>query len=163
MYMINKNGFLYKYVYNGIEKAYFCVTHHSEKADDTFSKSFDFYEKEVPLTEACVEDIYNINFYVYWDCGIDNVSDKWEVPASKIWVDGEKLKLEHDGHLPGWNIDDKHLCSKYVNMSEIEQYAIEYKYLVKDGVKLEQEFVDGRIVSRQEFEALFETHLNENI
>jgi len=34
---------------------------------------------------------------------------------------------------------------------------------VKDGVKLEQEFVDEKIVSRQEFETLFETHWNENI
>lgn len=163
MYVKNKNGLLYKYVYNRMEKAYFCVTHHSEKADDTFSKNFDFYEKELPLTESCVEDIYNIHFYVYWDSGIDKVGDKWEVPASKTWMDGEKLKLEHDGHLPEWNIDDKYLCSQYVDMSEIEQYAIEYRYLVKNGEKLEQEFVDERIVSRQEFEALFEKHFIENI
>jgi len=84
--MINKNGLLYKYVYNGMEKAYFCVTHHSEKADDTFSKSFDFFEKEVPLTESSIEDIYNINFYVYWDCGIEKVDAKWNVPVSKTWM-----------------------------------------------------------------------------
>ncbi len=27
---------------------------------------------------------------------------------------------KHDGHLPGWNIDDKYLCSKYAHNGECD-------------------------------------------
>lgn len=163
MYMKNKNGVFYRYVYNGMEKAYFCVTHYSEKTDKDFQQKTSFYKKEVDMSDDCVKDIYDVKCYVYWNSKIEGISDRWEIPILRPWMDDKVVRLQHEGLLSGWETDEKYLCSKYVELSAIEGYEIEFEYIVKDGVKLEKKEIIKKKVERQEFEEIFEKHLSENI
>ena len=61
MYLLFKNGKLYKYVYSGMTKSYFAVTHFKEKCIDGFNPIFNFYEKEIGFGHRVIRSVYFAN------------------------------------------------------------------------------------------------------
>ena len=57
----------------------------------------------------------------------------------------------------------KGLSETYLKAEKIEGYSVEYKYVVKDGKKLDEPLVVEKEVDRQEFDELVEMYRSTNI
>lgn len=160
MYLIDNKGLLFRYVYNGIEKKYFCVTKDKNKVSEGFIQSYDFYKKEIPIDDPKIEEIFDVKFYVYWDCKIKGVVDKkWGIHTSDYFSDGT-VKIYHEGTLPGWRFEEKGLCAYFLEKEQIEGCSVKYKYVVKDGKKLDEPLEIEKEISVEEFCKIIEEYQN---
>ena len=148
-------------LYDSIEEdeSFYLITKNKEKAGSDFSKSKRSYYKIISQLDSSIQDIYDVDFYIEWDSKMPKVQKKWKVTS----LYDDKVKLFHEGHLPGWTIEEKLICSLVLDMEEIERYSIKYMYIIKDGKKLEEPFVIENEVNKEEFKEIFEQYINKNI
>lgn len=154
MYIVYSNK-IYRFLISAME----LLTYKLEKIDNSFENDDGIYYKKIEYSDINIQDIYDVDFYIEWDSKMPKVQKKWKVTS----LYDDKVKLFHEGHLPGWTIEEKLICSLVLDMEEIERYSIKYMYIIKDGKKLEEPFVIENEVNKEVFKEIFEQYINKNI
>lgn len=153
---------IYELIYCGLVDKKVISTYYIEKTDKTFYNVSDYYAKDYSSTDPDIQDIYDVKFYIKWDSQLESVITKWHIETCDYFTDGS-VRLCHEGYLPGWKIVEKGLSETYLKAEKIEGYSVEYKYVVKDGKKLDEPLVVEKEVDRQEFDELVEMYRSTNI
>lgn len=164
MYLVDNKGLLFRYVYNGIEEKYFCVTKDKNKVSEGFIQSYDFYKKEIPIDDPQIESIYDMHYLVDYDTKLECVPTTWKVDEEEITLTGEKILLIFGhGRLPGWEIVENTVCKKMVKIEEVKNIRIVYKYKVKEGKKYDIPLREERTLTIEEFKQMAEYYRDSNI
>ena len=150
------------YSYRNLVECKKIVTRIEEKSDGDFYKNRSVWVKIIGETDPNIQDIYDVKFYIKWDSQLESVITKWHIETCDYFTDGS-VRLCHEGYLPGWKIVEKGLSETYLKAEKIEGYSVEYKYVVKDGKKLDEPLVVEKEVDRQEFDELVEMYRSTNI
>lgn len=159
MFITYKN-ILYRYLGDDQE----IVTYFENKIDKDFKEDEGVFFKEIEQSDKNIEDIFELKFYVEWDSGIENTPSEWYVQHSKGIILDNKMKLYFaQGHLPGWNVEEKTICSNIIDFNEVEKYIVQYEYSVKKGRKLEEKEIDREYATKEEFIEKFNQYLVDNI
>lgn len=152
------------YSYRNLRDCNKIVTRKVEKSNETFYKHRSVWVKVIENIDKNIEDIFDLKFYVEWDSGIENTPSEWYVQHSKGIILDNKMKLYFaQGHLPGWNVEEKTICSNIIDINEVEKYIVQYEYFVKKGRKLEEKEIDRQYVIKEEFIEKFNQYLADNI
>lgn len=116
-------GNKYKFVSNKRRKG--IITRCVQKTDGSFLKENDTYYKSVD--EKDLSDIYTVEFYVFFDTGLKDVSAWWKVTEADLSDDKVKLRFA-EGILPGWNIEEKNVCTNEIDFNEISCAKVEFVF-----------------------------------
>ena len=104
-------GYEYAYISNRRSKE--IVTSQKVKIDGSFNSEKGFYYKKV--SEDDLTDIYNIEFCVTYKSGLKDVPITWILEnEAKVIVDNKIQLVFAEGILPGWDIVEKNVCSKFL-------------------------------------------------
>ena len=123
-------GMFYQYV--STDKACSIVTAHNEKVHDGFVLKDGVYYKTI--SDDDVSDIFEIRYRVKYDTEIPGVSDEWEIGTGTQDVKEDKILIRYsNGILPEWMVEEKNVCTKYVDKKEIEFGEIIRLYQKKNG------------------------------
>lgn len=121
-------GNKYKFVSNKRRKG--IITRCVQKTDNTFLKENDIYYK--PIDKKDLSDIYATEFYIFFDAGLKGVSSWWKVSEADL-SDG-KVKLRFaEGILPGWNIEEKNVCTNEIEFNEIPYAKVKFVFTKING------------------------------
>ena len=155
---IKYNGILYRYLDDDRE----LLTYMESKIDKNFEEDEGIYYRQILKNDPHIQDIYDVKFYIKWDSQLESVITKWHIETCDYFTDGN-VRLCHEGYLPGWKIVEKGLSETYLKAEKIEGYSVEYKYVVKDGKKLDEPLVIEKEVDKQEFDELIEIYRSTNV
>ncbi|HQA59130.1 MAG TPA: hypothetical protein PK033_14820 [Acetivibrio sp.] len=138
------------------EKTHFVIiTRLKAKTDTSFLSTGKAFYKYIPKDDADIQDIFGVQFFLQWNSHLKNVEKKWEILTESEYLKGNQVLLKFfNGILPGWNIEEQTVCSKYVDIVECEDFAVKYTYTVKDGNKLKEPTISEQKVSKEEFQKL---------
>jgi len=161
MFMIYKNN-LYHILDE--KKHYVIVTRQKSKADADFLSTKESFYKEIPKEDKYIEDIYKVQFFLKWESNFDDVDNTWEILAEHEYIKDNKVLLKFvNGILPGWEVEEQAVCSKYVDIDECEDFTAIYTCTVKNGKVLMNPMVLEQKVSKEEFQNLVLKHQIKNI
>lgn len=121
-----------KYLYISNRRTKEIVTHIRMKIDESFicDKGL-FYKK---ITDEELTDIYDVEFWVKYESGFDNVSVWWKLGSDRNTVTRNHVTLIFsEGILPGWKIVEKNVCSTEVDIVSLSETKIKIIYKKKDG------------------------------
>lgn len=127
MVAIYKNN-KYKFVSNKRRKG--IITRCVQKTDGSFLKENDMYYKSVD--EKDLSDIYMVEFYVFFDTGLKDVSSWWKITEADLSDNKIKLRFA-EGILPGWNIEEKNVCTNKINFNEIPYAKVKLEFKKING------------------------------
>lgn len=168
---IKYNSTLYRYSKKNRE----ILTYYTEKTDETFKPYSKLYYKEIELDDEKIEDIYDVDFYVYY---MDDSETLKNACVSGIWCVNEGkplyrtpkieenelgLGLDNLSLSEDWIRDDRSSCSKIVNLYDCKDYTVKYKYIFKNGKVLSKEEVVKEKMDAEEFKAEMLKYRTENI
>lgn len=161
MFMIYKNN-LYHIL---DEKSHFVIiTKHKTKADGDFLSTKESFYKEIPKDDKYIQDIFRVQFFLKWDSHLADVDNTWEILAEHEYIKDNQVLLKFvNGILPGWDVEEQAVCSKYVDIDECEDFLVVYTYTVKDGDVLKKPMVLEQKVSKEDFEKLVLKYQIKNI
>lgn len=123
------NDNLYFYTANKKEKN--IITKNPKKADEDFKKEEDIFYKGVSEDE--LTDIFSVELCIDYNTGLPNTPLHWLVSVNEIKNDKVLLRFS-EGILPGWNIEEKNVCIKYIDLNEIEGAKIVYRYKKRNAM-----------------------------
>lgn len=101
-----------------------------QKTDGSFLKENDTYYK--PVDEKDLSDIYMIEFYIFFDAGLKGVSSWWKITEADLLDNKAKLRFA-EGILPGWNIEEKNVCTNEINFNEIQYAKVKFVFTKING------------------------------
>lgn len=129
-------GKQYKLIQNKRDKCFEFVTKKSENINNKFKKNNNIFYKKINDLSV-LDDIYDISLFVEYDTHLKNVSNLWKIPFTQEYLYNEKIKLIFaEGILLGWSIEEKNVCSKYINIDQIQAaYIIKTRKLNKEEKK----------------------------
>ena len=156
------NNFLYRYIKN---KDHFeIITYDKNKVDKNFTLDGDIYYKQIPKDDKCIQDIFDVEYFLKWDSGLKDVDSKWRILTIGVQMKENQILLTFDkGILPGWNAEEQTVCSKYVDIDECEDFSVVYTYTVKDGNVLKEPLKEEQKVLKEEFQKLVHQYRTRNI
>lgn len=99
-----------------------------------FSEGGIFYK---PVGYDEIDHIYSTKYVVTYDTGIENVPVEWEVEL----YNGKLLLRYKGGLLPGWQVENKNVCIRCVEPSDIASAKEIKMYKKKDGVRLDRFYI----------------------
>ena len=106
------------------------ITRIQQKADDDFIKDGSIFFK--PITEDELSDIFSVDICINYDANLPNTPNKWSVDLSDSELDNNSFLLRFtEGLLPGWEVEDKNVCTKRIHFDEITDAGIIYRYSKK--------------------------------
>lgn len=161
MFMIYKNN-----LYHTLDEKshYVIITRQKTKADGDFLSTKKSFYKEIPKDDKYIQDIYKVQFFLKWDSHLDDIDNVWEILAEHEHIKDNKVLLKFfNGILPGWEVEEHAVCSKYVDIDECEDFRAVYTYTVKDGNVLNEPMVLEQKVSKEDFQNLIFEHQIRNI
>lgn len=127
-------GRIYAYVSNSTNKV--ITTRQKGKADTDFKKDRDDFYKEV--NEEDITDVFEVRYWAAYDAGLPDTPSLWIVQEEAGGIEKERIQLMFcNGILPGWEIEEKNVCTKFVEITEIKSTIVEYLYRKKDGKTLD--------------------------
>ena len=135
------------YVYISNKKAKGILTTHSEEAPNEYRCKNG--EQFLGMQDNELSEIFEIRYKVKYNTGIPGVPFEWGVGSGMEDVNGDTILIRFsDGFLPGWDIEEKDVCLKYVNKNDIEFGEVIKTFYKKTGVLLDSpekviERVDG--------------------
>lgn len=135
-----------------------------EKIDNNFEKKWDYYQKNLLPTDPLIQDIYHVRFLLHWESGFEKVNPEWVILTDREYMNGDKVLLRFVyGHLPGWEVEEQTVSKKYVDISECDDFTVQYIYSVKDGKKLDEPETKEEKVTQEEFQRLVIGYRSENL
>lgn len=98
-----------------------------------------FVSLEFNLTDLEISDVYELQYGVYYNSGLDFLPKRYESPMFK--KNGEiEIQYATKAHLPGWKRDSPYLNSKRTR--EITKGYLTYTWHKKQGQVLSQKYVE---------------------
>lgn len=123
------NDTIYSYVANRGKKE--IITRNGNKTNADFKRDGEVFCKTV--SEEELADIFNVEIWVKYNTGYPNTPFYWQVEIDgRGYADGKILLRFSEGILPGWDIEEKNVCIKYVDVKEIEKAKVVYVYKRKE-------------------------------
>ena len=136
------NDILYSYIANKREKN--IITRNPKKVDKDFKKEGNIFYKSI-ISEDELSDIFSVGLLINFNTGLPNTPLHWLVAVDEI-KDNKILLRFSKGILPGWDIEEKNVCIKYIDLNEIEDAKIVYLYKKRNGlVCIPPQRVENRI------------------
>ncbi len=146
----NKRDYLY--VANRRRKE--IITTQLQKVDMSFVHEGDLYFKEI--TEEELSDIYDVEFWVSYKTNIPNTPERWKLSNEKATITKEGILLIFaEGILPGWDVVEKNVCSRRVDISEIFGARMVLVYKKKDGRICNERLIEERSIAVSELNEYF--------
>lgn len=138
------------------EKTHFdIITRLKTKADGDFLSTRKSFYKKITKDDKCIQDIFDVQFFLNWDSHLKNVDKRWEILTDGEYMKGNQVLLRFvNVLLPGWTVEEQVVCSKYVDIDECEDFFVVYTYKVKNGKRLETPVAEEQKVSKEEFQKL---------
>ena len=131
------NGELYEIVRNG--EKYQIITYQDNKASQGFTKHKDLYFKTVSDDDIMLTDIFG------------SIKD-------------EKVRLRlAEGYLPGWEVEEKGVCVKEIELEDVLDSKIIYKYIKREGIKLESPYIEEKNISKEELKSMYDMYKKGNL
>ena len=128
-------GTQYKIIKDG--KRWELISKKPNSIEAGFTKGGDLFYKSIDNL-TLLDDIYDMWIMVVYDTHFDKVSKQWRLEITKEFFMDNKVKLLFgEGLLPGWTVEDKNVCSKYVDISEISDAYIVKRSLVDNNERRE--------------------------
>lgn len=156
------NRELYEIVRNG--KKYEIITYQDNKASEGFIKDKDLYFKTVLDDDIMLTDIFNVEFYVYYNTGLPSVQSEWRISLGGASIKDEKVRLRFaEGYLPGWEVEEKGVCVKDIELEDILDSKIIYNYIKREGIKLESPYIEEKNISKEELKNMYVMYKKGNI
>lgn len=110
------NGNYYYYVFNRRESN--IITNHQDKVSDDFIFEDGVFYKKAAFDE--LEEVFNVKYIISYNAKVANVSSEWEITNSALDVQDNSVMLRYsNGIIPGWIIEEKNVCIKYVDIQDI--------------------------------------------
>lgn len=129
-------GKQYKIVKDG--KSWELVSKNPDCVKDGFVKDGKLFYKSVNDLSQ-VDDVYDMWVMVEYDTHLEKVNKTWRLEITKEFFTGNEVKLLFgEGILPGWKVEDKNVCSKYVNVCDISTAFIIKKSVINNSEKRER-------------------------
>lgn len=110
------------------------ITRSLQKINPEFKKDDDgvFYKA---VSESELADVFNVEFWVSYNTGLPNTPLYWQVDLDEQdSVNGKILLRFSEGILPNWEIEEKNVCKKYVDVSELKEAKIIYVYKKRNNI-----------------------------
>ncbi|KNY28483.1 hypothetical protein [Pseudobacteroides cellulosolvens] len=140
------------------------ITRQKSKADEDFLSTKESFYKEISKDDKYIQDVYTVQFFLKWDSHLDGVDKTWEILTEHEYLKENQVLLKFvNGILPGWEVEEQAVCSKYVDIDECEDFLVVYTYTVKDGDVLKIPMVLEQKVSREDFQKLVLKYQIKNI
>lgn len=153
-------GYEYTYISNRRSKE--IVTSQKVKIDGSFNSEKRYYYKKV--SEDDLTDIYNIEFWVTYKSGLKDVPITWILGSeAKVIVDNKIQLVFAEGILPGWDIVEKNVCSKWVELSDISEAKMVTVYKKKNGIICEPRVQEERNISNTDLVLLHSKYCRKNL
>ena len=121
-------GMEYKYVSNKRSKE--IITSQVTKTDRSFLKDRNIYYKSVD--DAELTDIYSVEFMVRYDPHLKDVPTWWKVTKADVFDNSIRIRFAY-GILPDWDIEEKNVCTKHIDIKDFSEAKIIFTYKKKDG------------------------------
>ena len=150
----------YYYVLN--KKISNLVTKKKTKIDLGFKRSDNKYFK--PIQKEELKDIFDIEYWVTYDCGINNISTEWKIGSNTFDIIENSVLIRYsDGIIPGWDIEEKSVCTKLINKKEISNFKIIKKYIRKDNLDLPEILEEEIKLNFNEFKKIHNKYCKYNL
>lgn len=154
------NDTIYSYVANRRKKE--IITRNLNKTNADFKRDGGVFYKAV--SEEELTDIFNVEIWVNYNTGLPNTPFYWQVGIDgRGYADGKILLRFSEGILPGWNIEEKNVCIKYVDVNEIEKAKVVYVYKRKDNTTCLPSQKVEKEITVDEMLCIFEKYKKTNI
>ena len=138
------------------------VTRNTSKTDETFSERKGVYFKVID--ENDLMDIFSVRFYVDYDTGISDTPHIWTIDNGMSNPAKDRLLLRFGkGFLPGWEIEEKNICTKTIGFDDVRDIKISITYEKKDGQTMAPPYVDERVITKEEMIELFDHFKRTNL
>ena len=145
----------YLYVANRRRKE--IITTKSQKADVSFVHEGNLYFKEI--LEEELSDIYDVEFWVSYKSDISHAPEQWKLSNEKSVITRAGILLIFaEGILPGWDVVEKNVCSRRVDISEISGARIVFIYKKKDGRTCNDRLIEERSIAVSELNEYFDRY-----
>lgn len=142
----------YLYVANRRRKE--IITTQLQKADVSFVHEGDLYFKEI--IEEELSDIYDVEFWVSYKTNIPHTPEQWKLSNEKSVITKEGILLIFaEGILPEWDVVEKNVCSRRVDISEIFGARMVFVYKKKDGKICNEHLIEERCIAVSELNEYF--------
>ena len=142
------------YIYNSNKRTCSIVTTRNEKIHDGFIFEDGAFFKSIQ--ENDVQEIFEIYYRIKYDAGVKGVSTEWDVGCGIQDINNDKILIRYsNGVLPGWNIEEKNVCIKYVDKEDIEYGEVIKIFHRKNGVTLT---APEKTVDRVDVDTLISVH-----
>lgn len=149
------NKYDYLYIPNRRKKE--IITTKEQKIDYSFTKEGNLYFKNILEDE--LSDIYDVEIWVSYNANIPNTPEQWRLGSDKYVISENGILLVFaEGILPGWNIIEKNVCSKRINLSEISSARVIFRYKKKDWKMLENHPVEELSIATNKLNEYFERY-----
>jgi len=111
------------------------------------------------ILEEELSDIYDVEIWVSYNTNIPNTPKQWKLGSDKSAISENGILLIFaEGILPGWNVIEKNVCSKRIDLSEISSARVVFVYRKKDGKMLENHIVEEISIATSELNEYFERY-----
>lgn len=132
--LANYNGKTYWYISSRRKKE--IVTRTPDKAENDFKRDNDLFFKNISEEELI--DIFDVEFWVEYDANLPNTPLMWKISNENSELENGKIMLRFaEGILPEWEIEEKNVCVKHIEVSEVRNAKVIYVYKKKDGKELD--------------------------
>lgn len=158
--LANYNGKTYLYVSN--KRRTVIVTRQEYKTDGGFIKDGDLFFKHVREYE--LSDIFSVEIWVQYHTGLEHTPSFWQVDEECGGIENDQVMLRFaEGILPGWEIEDKNVCKKYVDYSDISTCRLVMKYKKYAGEALVIPKIEEKYYPIKEAMDLYEQYWKSNL
>lgn len=137
----------------------YLITRKKEKSSKEFQVEENrFFVKKTRIDE--LTDVFEVVYLVEYDTGIPNLLKKWEPVSIKNGI----IKLAYGmGILPGWDLEDKFVCTKNIDKEDVHSGVIKVIYTKKDGEVFEEPHIEEKTVDIEELIRVYNFLADENI
>lgn len=132
---------------------YFIFTRKKNLVDKSFK--FDdekkWFYKQVDSKD--LTDIYDYKFVVIYDTGLKIEKKEWVL--GDVWfemIEEDKVNIAMRSSIPyaGWEMVDRNIFAKWVNISELEGAKLRRYYSKKDGIEYDPPLIEERNIDVNE-------------
>ena len=79
-------------------------------------------------------------------------------------IKDEKVRLRFaEGYLPGWEVEEKGVCVKEIELEDVLDSKIIYKYIKREGIKLESPYIEEKNISKEELKSMYDMYKKGNL
>lgn len=150
MYVRLRNGFVYA-AGPETDGSLFIYTSQPEKAGAGFEKTEYGFKKSIALSDAEVEEYFDLKWMFRMDVGIENAPDEWTVTGDSDLPNGKVVLRYGLGNFQGWHWEDRGVCNREFDIGLSTDRWVEKITIIRNGTKCPETERTRRHMSKEEF------------